>query len=90
MCFLLSFLSFLIIIFSPTFSPFANGADPILNPVNGHYYQLVEIYPGLNWYEAKAAAEALEHNRMPGYLAAITTEQEEDFVVSSFPQILPN
>ncbi len=90
MCHLLSLLSFLILIFSPTFSYLANGADPVLYPANGHYYQLVEVYPGLNWYEAKAAAEALDHNRMPGYLATITTSQEQDFVVSSFPQILPN
>jgi hypothetical protein len=32
MCLLLSLLSFLIIIFSPTLSLVAIGADPILNP----------------------------------------------------------
>lgn len=86
---LLSLLSILTIIFSSTFSSVAIGAEPIINPVNGHYYQLVEVYPGLNWYEAKAAAETLEHNGMPGYLATITTSQEQNFVASSFPQILP-
>ena len=43
MCLLLSLLSFLIIIFSPTFSYLTNGADPILYQANEHYFQLVEF-----------------------------------------------
>ena len=89
--YILSFLCpFIIIISSTIFSSMTFAADPVFNSVNRHYYQLVEIYPGLNWSEAKAAAEALEYNRRPGYLATITTEQEQDFVVSNFPKLRPN
>lgn len=62
----------------------------ILNPDNGHYYQLVEVYgSGLSWYEARDAAAALSYNGMPGYLATVTSAQEDNFIANTFPRIKP-
>lgn len=61
------------------------------NPNNGHYYQLVKVQDhGLNWYEAKDEAEAMEHSGMRGHLATLTGADEEKFVAKNFPQIVPN
>jgi hypothetical protein len=65
------------------------AAEPVLNPINGHYYELLETSSALNWYEAGAAAGALEYKGLPGYLATITTVEEQEFVVNQFPQALP-
>lgn len=70
--------------------PSAETAAPILNPTNGHYYQLVEVDgPGMNWYEAKNAAAATVHNGIHGHLATVTNPQEETFLVNNFPEIYP-
>jgi len=42
---------------------------------NGHYYTVVSTPGGINWYDAKNAAEA-----MGGYLATIHSEEENDFI----------
>jgi hypothetical protein len=63
---------------------------PLFNPKNEHYYQLVEVSSGLNWYEAKDAAAASEYKGLQGHLATFTSLNEETLVVSNFPQIVPN
>src|SRR6187551_3034226 len=42
---------------------------------NGHYYEAVLAPAGINWNDAKAAAEV-----RGGYLATITSAQENTFV----------
>jgi hypothetical protein len=65
-------------------------AAVIQNPTNGHYYQLVEVEePGMDWSEARDAAATMVYNGMPGYLATVTSQQEEDFIISNFPEIYP-
>jgi|GEM_PF-5305964 len=57
------------------------ATGPVANPSNGHTYMTVPA-AGLTWDEARAAAEALG-----GYLATLTSQQEQDFLVASFPEI---
>ena len=49
---------------------------------NGHYYDLV--ISTLTWANAKSAAESLTHLGLSGYLATITSAQENEFIRSSF------
>jgi hypothetical protein len=63
---------------------------PIKNQANDHYYQLVEVIgSSLNWYEARAAAASMEYRGIPGHLATLTSQQEEEFIVNNFPEIYP-
>lgn len=66
---------------------FGNGV--VRNPANGHYYELVEVYPGVSWYEARDAAAAMQYEGAPGHLATATSAQEEDFLVGTFPELDP-
>lgn len=59
--------------------------DPVPNPENGHYYELV--YDDLiNWSEALIAADAmtLGGDLCHGYLATATSGGENDFIVATF------
>ncbi|NDW01134.1 PD40 domain-containing protein [Salipiger sp. PrR002] len=47
---------------------------------NGHWYQYVE--GPLTWAEAKAEAESRSHLGLPGYLATITSAEENDFILA--------
>jgi hypothetical protein len=60
-------------------------AAPVLNPANGHYYDVIDAR--LTWQEADAAAGALTHLGIPGHLVTITSQQERDFLIAEFPQI---
>lgn len=56
---------------------------------NGHYYELVKKSgdaPGLgiSWGDARDAAAAKTYLGMPGYLATLTSQSENDFVFASF------
>lgn len=50
---------------------------------NGHWYQYVETL--LTWAEARAEAEARSHLGLPGYLATITSADENAFILSMTP-----
>ena len=45
---------------------------------NGHFYEFVSS-SGITWTSAKAAAEGLNYFGLKGYLATITSAQENDF-----------
>ncbi|GKS70425.1 hypothetical protein W03_24290 [Nitrosomonas sp. PY1] len=49
------------------------------NPSNGHYYEFVSA-PGMTWTDAKAAAENRTLYGLNGYLATVTSQQENDFI----------
>ena len=68
-------------------SPKLDGV--VFNPQNGHYYQLVEANPGVNWYEARDAAATMEHKGIPGHLATVTSAEEDNFLVTNFSRIRP-
>jgi hypothetical protein len=48
---------------------------------NGHYYELVDTW--LNWGTAKTTAESMTYNGIQGYLATITSAEEQNYVMSS-------
>ncbi|MBE9638796.1 PD40 domain-containing protein [Salipiger mangrovisoli] len=50
---------------------------------NGHWYQYVE--GPLTRAEAKAEAESRSHLGLPGYLATITSAEENDFILAMTP-----
>lgn len=47
----------------------------------GHYYEFVNA-PSISWSDAKAAAEARYYDGHQGYLATITSQEENDFITS--------
>lgn len=60
------------------FSSMPAKADPIRFAGNGHWYEFVRVV--LTWDDARAAALAANHNGSAGYLATITSQDENDFV----------
>ncbi len=63
------------------------GAVPVLDGVTGHLYDAVA--GGINWTDARAAAEALSSGSCRGYLASITSADENGFILSNFPAVVP-
>lgn len=52
---------------------------------NGHAYKVVTT-PGINWTDARAAAEAQTFGGVSGYLATITSQAEHEFVLTRINQ----
>ena len=55
-------------------------AAPVQWGVNGHWYEAVVVSGGTTWADAKQAAES-----SGGHLATITSQAENDFLVSILP-----
>lgn len=55
---------------------------PIMWSQNGHYYEFVNVQ--VNEFEARDAATSSVFNGLNGYLATITSQQEQDFIFSLF------
>ena len=62
-------------------------AAPVLNPANGHYYDAVAAADP-DWAQARDAAAASSYNGLGGYLATVTSQAENDFIVAHFAQAL--
>jgi hypothetical protein len=62
-------------------------AGSAYNPANGHYYQAIYSSGGIGWLDAKtaAASESLKFNGLQGYLATITSAQENEFILKKLP-----
>lgn len=58
----------------------------ILNPDNGNYYDAIATPGGVTWDAANIAAQAIDFNGCQGHLATITSQIENDFIVTNFPQ----
>lgn len=56
------------------------GAGEIYNPTNGHLYEFVSNT--LDWNDANAEAQTRTKNGAQGYLATITSADENEFVAS--------
>ena len=66
--------------------PASSHALPILNPDNGHYYELISTLSlAISWTDARDAAAASTYDGLTGYLATSTSLSEETFVESLFP-----
>lgn len=57
----------------------AGWATPQYFPGTGHYYDVIADFNGLSWSEARAAAEGQIWQGVHGYLACITSEEENLF-----------
>lgn len=58
-------------------------AAPVLNPANGHYYDLVDN-SALNWTQAAADARTRHHRGFQGHLVTITSAEEDAFLIDTF------
>jgi Lectin C-type domain/PEP-CTERM motif len=58
-------------------------AADVFNPQNGHYYRLIQ-FPERTWEDARLAALTETFGVVNGYLATITSANEQLFVASSF------
>ncbi len=58
------------------------SADPVQWATNGHWYEAVEPSGGLNWESADQAARARTWLGIPGHLATITSQGEQDFIAA--------
>ena len=57
---------------------------PFLNPANGHYYEAIPAPNGIDWFAADAVANSLTFQGVPGHLATITSQGENDFIANEF------
>lgn len=60
----------------------ASHAAPILNPSNGHYYEVVAN--PLTWHDAAAAASSSSYLGLPGHLATFTSSAENAWFTAAF------
>jgi hypothetical protein len=58
------------------------SADPVQWAGNGHWYETVEPSGGLTCEEAGLAAQGRMWMGMPGHLATITSQEEQDFIAT--------
>lgn len=56
----------------------SNVPNIIFNPENGHGYSIIN--ESLTWDQAKDAAQMLYYGGVQGYLATITSQEENDFI----------
>jgi hypothetical protein len=59
------------------------GATPVQYSENGHYYDVISA-PGITWGDANTSAQALSYSGVNGHLATITSQGENDFIVTKF------
>jgi len=62
------------------------NATPVLNPANGHYYDIITGQHGITWIQANSAAQSLTYNGVHGHLVTITSQEEQDFINANFGQ----
>ena len=58
---------------------------PVLNPSNGHFYDWIDA-GGINFDSARALAASMSYQGVPGHLATITSDSENDFIANTFDQ----
>ncbi|MCA9938547.1 MAG: hypothetical protein KC418_07895 [Anaerolineales bacterium] len=64
------------------------GRGAVLNPANGHYYEAFATPLGINLVDAADRAWAATLTGYESYLATITSQQENDFIVENFPEVV--
>jgi hypothetical protein len=74
---------FVVILFAALASASLLLAQPVLNPANGHYYEVIDDSI-ISWTEANLTAATLLFESSVGYLATITSAEEEAFLLSTF------
>lgn len=57
------------------------SASPVYYSVSGHYYEAINEH-GVTWKEANLAAQSSSYSGVKGHLATITSQGENDFIVT--------
>jgi hypothetical protein len=57
----------------------SSKAQPILDPANGHYYDVIRA-PGIKWIDAETGALSHSYLGLQGHLATITGSAEDGYV----------
>lgn len=66
--------------------PSSGAIGEVYNPDNGHYYQYIDCSAdSVTWLSANAAAQGMTCHGFHGYLATITSERENTFLVDNLP-----
>jgi len=52
----------------------------VFNPENGHVYEYINRPGGYTWVQARDEAASKTYEGIPGYLATITSQSENDFI----------
>ncbi|MFN1834486.1 lectin-like protein [Balneola sp. MJW-20] len=65
------------------------GKNVVLNEGNGHYYEAVAA-ENLSWFDAWRAAANTNSGVCVSHLATITSQEENDFIISNFPEAAEN
>lgn len=63
--------------------PQIGHTEPVLWDVSGHYYERVDTADPLTWYAARDAAASMSYLGMVGHLATITSQAENNFIISA-------
>jgi VCBS repeat-containing protein len=63
----------------------ASTTGMAFNATTGHYYQAINNVSAISWTAARDAAAATTFNGLTGYLATITSANENAFVLSKLP-----
>ena len=70
----------------PGSSALAHSHTPLLNPANQHFYEAVTVSEGIDWFDARDAAESRTFEGVQGHLVTITSAQEDRFIARNFPE----
>jgi hypothetical protein len=71
------------------FSAAVLGGTPLVWNGNGHAYDAIAATEGISWTSARAQAAASSLGGCAGYLATLTTMEENQFIVDNLPEALP-
>ncbi len=64
----------------------AESSVRVLNPANGHFYEAVTVSGGIDWFDARVAAESSSFRGVQGHLVTITSAQEDNFIATNLPE----
>ncbi|MFP4472681.1 MAG: PEP-CTERM sorting domain-containing protein [Candidatus Omnitrophota bacterium] len=61
------------------------GASAVsLNPINGHYYEIISGETAITWEQANTRANSSVFEGLQGHLATITSQEENDWLSKTF------
>lgn len=69
---------------APVFS-----AVPVLDETGGHLYDAVASADGINWADARTAAQDMTSGDCRADLASVTSAEENAFILENFPGVAP-
>ena len=61
----------------------ATAQSPVLFPHTGHYYEAIAVPGGIPWDQAQAAAQQLSYQGVPGHLATVADDEENQWLYAT-------